>query len=543
MDTIENSAFGITVNYLSRNKLFQCTEDSPQFVVPEKYLTSSHKQRSATLDEKQTPSLSSPSDLEHGVEKHNEGSEYIVVDWYDDNDPENPKNWSHLKKGWVLFSMGLLTVSVYMGSSIFTPAVPEIMETLHTSRALAILPLTSFFIGYGFSPMFFAPISEYAPLGRTFIYITTLTVFCAIQVPTALANDINTVIGLRLIAGVFFSLALTTGGATIADVCSAERFYMGLLVWAVAAFCGPTFGPLLGGVFTQLLGWRWTFWFLCMISGVSLFSLFFFLPETNPNTILHRRAKRLRKLTGNTMNKSPHELDKLLNHTTLKELIVETFWRPVFIAFFEPIVFLLNVYCSFIYIIINSWFEAFPIVFNDLYHFNLIESGLVYISAMVGAVAGGVIYFLWVRRIMQDKNPEIERFLQPAMGGSFFLPIGLFIFSWGASTHTHWIAPCIGALIFSAGAVNVWQAIFNYLGRGFYRFLASVFAGNCLMRSWTGGVFPVFITPMYTNLGTRDFPVGAGGSIIGGISVLMIAIPFLIHHYGVRLRGRSKYAN
>lgn len=417
------------------------------------------------------------------------------------------------------------------------------MEELNTTRVKAILPLTAFVVGYGFGPMILSPLSEYAPLGRTYIYIITLAIFCVLQVPTALADTIEKIVGLRLIAGIFASPALSTGGATIGDVLSTERFYMGLLGWAVAAFCGPVGGPLIGGVLTQLVDWRWTFWFLCIISGASLCLLFVFLPETSAHTILHRRAQRLRKVTGNELIKSPHEVDAILHPVTARQVVIETFWRPVFIAFFEPIVLLINIYIAFIYIIINSWFEAFPIVFNELYGFNLIESGAVYTSAMVGAFVGGGIYFVWVNRIMRDKNAEIEKYLQPAIGGAFMLPVGLFIFAWGSSTHTHWIAPCIGALIFCAGAVNIWQAMFNYLGRGFYRFLASVFAGNCLVRSWAAGVFPVFVTPMYTNTSIKDFPVGPGGSIIAGITVLMIAIPFVLMRYGVRLRGRSKYAN
>lgn len=558
MDTLRNSTFGQIVNHFSGRKILAYPEEKPGFVVPDKYLATPvlknqkalHNEQvnlGMTIPESGAQSVETDIDLEKGSPQEEAETptahKYIIVDWYSDNDPENPQNWSALKKTFVICVTGLLTVSIYMGSSIYTPAVPVMMKDLNTTQAKAILPLTAFVLGYGFGPMVLSPLSEHVPLGRTYIYVITLGLFCLLQIPTALADTIEKIIGLRVIAGIFASPALSTGGATIGDVATPQMFYAALLLWSTAAFCGPTLGPLVGGIFTQLVDWRWNFWFLCILSGFSFCVLFMLLPETNGATILHRRAKRLRALTGNEFIKSSYEVNTILDSISTKELIIETFWRPIFIAFCEPIIFSFNVYSAFIYIIVNSWFEAFPIVFNELYHFNLIESGVTYVSAMIGGIIGSGLYYVWVGRIMRNENAEIEKFLYPAMAGSLFLPVGLFIFAWGASTHTHWIAPCIGALIFCIGSVNIFQSLFNYMGRGFYRFMASVFAGNCLMRSWAAAVFPLFVSPMYTNTATKDFPVGPGGSIIGGVAVLMIAIPFVIHRYGVRLRGRSKYAN
>lgn len=536
-------------------------EEKPGFVVPDKYLVASsgvhqsqsasnslkHKKSKDDLDLQSTVpasgNSSSINDLEKGNILPDQGHDYILVDWYSETDPENPQNWGNFKKIWIIMAIGSLTLSLYMGSSLYTPAVPIMMEELNTTHVKALLPLTTFILGYGIGPMVLAPISEHVPLGRTYIYIVTLAIFCVLQIPIALSNNIEEVIGLRFLAGFFASPSLSTGGATTGDVISPEKLYVGLMFWAFASFCGPAFGPLIGGIFTQLVNWRWTFWYQCIASGVCLFALFFFLPETSSGTILHRRAKRLRKLTGNNLIKSPYELHTMLNPVSVKEVVIETFWRPIFIAFGEPIVFFLNLHCAFIYIMVNVWFEAFPIVFNDLYGFNLIESGLTYISTIVGCIIGGIIYLYWVRSIVKKVNPEIEQFLAPSMGGAPWLPVGLFIFAWGASSHTHWIAPLIGSVFFCAGSVNIFHANFNYLGRSFHRFLASVFAGGCLMRAWSAAVFPLFVTPMYNNLGTKEFPIGAGGSIIAGVSVILVPIPFVIHRYGVRLRGRSKYAN
>jgi len=43
-------------------------------------------------------------------------------------------------------------------------------------------------------------------------------------------------------------------------------------------------------------------------------------------------------------------------------------------------------YLGLIYAILYTWFEAFPFVFNDLYHFDLGSSGLTFLGLLVGAV-------------------------------------------------------------------------------------------------------------------------------------------------------------
>ena len=126
------------------------------------------------------------------------------------------------------------------------------MEDLNTTQVKAILPLTVFILGYGIGPMFLSPLSEHPPIGRTYIYVVTLFIFVIVQIPTALADTIEKIVGLRLIAGFMASPALSTGGATIGDMVHPNNLYKGLIVWALFAFSGPTFGPLIGQSSTSL---------------------------------------------------------------------------------------------------------------------------------------------------------------------------------------------------------------------------------------------------------------------------------------------------
>jgi DHA1 family multidrug resistance protein-like MFS transporter len=130
------------------------------------------------------------------------------------------------------------------------------------------------------------------------LLITRLAIFVLFQLPTLFAVNFGMLLAFRFLTGFFGSPALATGGATIADMYRPQKQAYGLAVWGIGAVCGPVLGPLVGGFAVEAKGWTWTIWELMWLSGFCLIFLFFCLPETSATNILHRRTKRLRKLTG-----------------------------------------------------------------------------------------------------------------------------------------------------------------------------------------------------------------------------------------------------
>lgn len=68
-------------------------------------------------------------------------------------------------------------------------------------------------VGYGIGPLFLSPISEVPFIGRTAPYIVTLALFCAVQLPHTVVNDIGSFLVLRAISGILGSPALATVSA------------------------------------------------------------------------------------------------------------------------------------------------------------------------------------------------------------------------------------------------------------------------------------------------------------------------------------------
>lgn len=81
---------------------------------------------------------------------------------------------------------------------------------------------------------------------------------------------------------------------------------------------------------------------------------------------------------------------------------------------------------------------------------------------------------------------------------------GLFSFAWTAApARIHWIAPIICSAPFGCGMVLVFLSCFNYLIDGYLLHAASVLAANSVLRSLFGVGFPLFVSPMFKNLGVN----------------------------------------
>ncbi|KAK5121017.1 hypothetical protein LTR85_005801 [Meristemomyces frigidus] len=477
------------------------------------------------------------------------GRDLHMVSWYGPDDPENPMNWSSFKKVFVTFEICLLTTSVYIGSSIYSAGTTSVVAIFGVSEVAATLGLTLFVAGYGVGPLLWSPMSEIPQIGRNPIYLGTLLVFVAFQAPTALASNFGMLLAFRFLTGFFGSPVLATGGASLADIYPPKKRAYAMSIWGIAAVCGPTLGPLVGGFAVEygpITGgftapWTWPIWELMWLSAFCFIFLFFFFPETSANNILVRRTRRLRKLTGD--DKLICEPELISESMTGGAIVQMMLVRPFTLNFTEPMVFMLNLYIALIYGILYIWFESFVVVFIDIYGFTLGEEGLAYLGILVGAFLVIPPFFLYLKYYLEprfDENGDIkpEERLVPAFVGGFCIPICLFWFGWTSRASIHWIVPIIGTSFFSIGTFLLFNSVLNYLPDAYPEVAASVLAGNDFMRSSFGAGFPLFASAMYSYLG-----VNWASSTLAFLSIAFIPIPFVLYKYGETLRkNHSTYA-
>ena len=314
----------------------------------------------------------------------------------------------------------------------------------------------------------------------------------------------------------------------------------GYIWWVASMYCGPAFGPLLSG-YAVAHNWRWPFYEVVIMGGVVLI-LLLFLPETNPQTILYKRAKRLRRTTKNDEIRAPSEV----NRVTFQSRLQEALKKPLEITAKDPAIFYACVYGSIVYATYYSFFEAFPLVYQNIYHMSIGGTGLIFTSLTAGCVCSIMVYFIYITyyfiprsRSYQAHNGEPvpqEKWLIPGLFGVWGPPVGLLLFAWTSRADIHWIVPTIGISVFAFSTFFIFQALICYISLSYPRYVASLFAANDCARSLLAAGFVQFSRQMYSNMG-----IGRGVSLVAGISGLGILGMYGLYLYGRRLRARSKF--
>jgi DHA1 family multidrug resistance protein-like MFS transporter len=382
--------------------------------------------------------------------------------------------------------------------------------------------------------------SEIPDVGRNVAYLSSLFIFIVMTAVASRVSNYPGLVVLRFIQGFFGGPVLATGAASAQDLFPFNKIPYALSCWAVFGYAGPALGPVLTGFSVPLSTWRWSLYETLILSGFTFIVLFFCLPETNAEYILGKRARRLRLKTGDSSIKTKSEI-----HAGNKDwfkLVAYHLTMPFKITILDPSILFINLYTALVYGIYYSFFESFPIVYLGKYGFSIGIMGVIFISVIIGAGIGLMVYttvvwFIYEPYTLKNGigNPEYR--LVPGLYSAALAPAGMFIFGYAARSDITWVAPTVGIALYAATSYILVNVIFVYLPISYPRYAASVFAANGFLRSAMACGAIHFSQPLFNNLG-----VGNGCAILGSLAAAC-AFGFLaLYLLGPTLRARSKFA-
>jgi MFS family permease len=361
-----------------------------------------------------------------------------------------------------------------------------------------------------------------------------------LSIGTATSTTAEAVFITRFFGGVFGSAPVSNVTAAFGDIWHPKSRGTAVCFYAIAVIGGPTFGPLIGSalVVNPNLGWRWTEYIEAICASTVFGLCLVALPETYHPVLLKRKAQMLRKQTGNEKYYHPHEHLKL----DARSMVTKHFSRPMLMLFTEPMVTCLALYASFVYALFYLTLQLFPIVFQEMRGYDQVVASLPFLALFLGVVGSQVINLAnqpyYAGKVEEAKGkPVPEARLRPMAIGGFLLVAGMFWFGWTSDPRYSWIVPTIAAGFFGGGFSVLFQQCINFLIDTYGQYSASATAANTFLRSVLAARLPMAASPMFHNLG-----VGPAMSILGGIAVLALPVPFIFMRYGLRLRKMSKFA-
>lgn len=453
-------------------------------------------------------------------------------------DPDHPFSFSQKKKTFVVLTTIISVMNSTTGSSLTANITPYIADDWNIENtSLLILPTSIYLVGYIIGPLVCGPLSE--SYGRKWVMVWAFMLYTAFTLGVALAPNFAGLVIMRLLCGIGAACAITVTGGVCADLYEGpEARGRAMAVFMGVTTFGPTFGPIVSGFISPVMGWRWTFWVGLIFAGVSAIPLFL-IPETYVPKILQLKARALRKSTGNERIRAPLELEK----QTVNHIVTVVLTRPVRMFCGEAIIFFSCIFLAFAYAIFYMFFQSFPLIYVGVYNFSLGQEGLAFLPIGVGALIACGIYLGWdavMRRATASDAPwarkeEIRRLPLACFAGPFVV-LGCFWLGWTARPSIHWAVPIMAGIPFGIGFLLLFMSLLNYVVDSYKTFAASAMAASGACRAIFGTVLPFAARPMYEKLG-----IAWACSLLGFLALGMAVIPFVFIWKGEALRGRSKF--
>ncbi|RKP06836.1 major facilitator superfamily domain-containing protein [Thamnocephalis sphaerospora] len=406
------------------------------------------------------------------------------------------------KKNWILFQAAVAGFVGPFSSTIYLPAILDIVRDLETTTTMVNLTISLFILFLGAAPLVWAPLSE--RIGRRPVYIASFVVYTASSIGGALSRSIELLVVMRVLQACGSSAAGAVGAGSITDVYRKEVRGSKMGIFMLGVLIGPVLGPIIGGALNQYTGWPTIFWLLTAVGGVILLVFVFSMPET---LLPEMRQKKGR-------------------FNPLQPLLL----------FRYPAVLLSVLYPSIAFGSMYLLITVLPIAYTNQYHFTTSQIGLTFIAGGLGNVLGSLVSgyyadYMLVRAKAQDQNVTAETRLKALWPSVILLPLGFLIYGWFLQRNYFWFLPLIGSFIMSIGLMVGNMVVNVYLIDAFTTRSASAIGAATFLRNVFAAITPLFAVQMVEALDN-----GWTFTVIALVCLASVVLPALVYVFGRRWR-------
>ncbi len=180
----------------------------------------------------------------------------------------------------MVFVLGALSATAPIAIDLYLPAFPAMADALGTPESRIQLTLTSMMIGMGLGQAVIGPLSD--RIGRRKPLLIGMAVFTLTSLVCAIATSADLLIAMRFLQGLSGAAGVVVARAVIRDHFEGDDMTRFTAKMMFVTMLAPMLGPIVGAQLIRFGPWQTVFVFMAVLSALSTFLVWRFLPESLP---------------------------------------------------------------------------------------------------------------------------------------------------------------------------------------------------------------------------------------------------------------------
>ncbi|WP_166705048.1 MFS transporter [Bacillus albus] len=198
-----------------------------------------------------------------------------------------------MKKSKLHFILYVVCMSALLGSfaqNIYTPILPMIQSSFHTSLYLVNLTVSLFTFVLAIMQLIYGPLID--TKGRKSVLIPSLIISTIGSIGCAFSANIYVFLFFRAVQAIGIAAIPVVAATIIGDLFEGKERGEAMSLYQMLLALAPAIGPLLGGYLGSINGHVSVFLFLSILGILLLMINISLLPETKPTVIKQPQAKK-----------------------------------------------------------------------------------------------------------------------------------------------------------------------------------------------------------------------------------------------------------
>ncbi len=182
------------------------------------------------------------------------------------------------ERGFTTLAVILAMLMQILDQTIANVALPRMQTDLGATRETVTWVLTAYIVASAMAIPITGWLAE--QVGRKRLFIWSVIVFVIASMLCAVAQNLETMVGFRVIQGIAGAFLVPLAQAVMFDINPPEKHARAMAMFGAGVMIGPILGPVLGGYLTDNFNWRWVFLINLPIGVIAVLMMLRFLPST-----------------------------------------------------------------------------------------------------------------------------------------------------------------------------------------------------------------------------------------------------------------------